>query len=139
MNGRAVVIVALIGAFAVGIAVGFASSRDAGERSGDQEAAGIVSEGDLTSVPEAPLAVRAERVVLPAGFRSRHRHGGPTFNFVDDGTVVIESEGRERRYDAGGFFFEPGLRVHTITVLDDARLRVIRLLPPGAAATTEVP
>jgi quercetin dioxygenase-like cupin family protein len=120
-------------------AVGFAAGRwsDASQDRGDS--AGAIAEGVLERLPDAPVEVRAERVVLPSGFRSRHFHGGPTFNFVDSGTVVIESDGRRTQHTEGGFFFEPGGRVHTITVLDDARLRVIRLLPPGAEATTEAP
>jgi hypothetical protein len=125
-------------ALAIGVALGFLAGHTDGD-SDDGEGAGVIAEGELAKVPDAPLTVRAERVVLPAGFQSQHIHGGPTFNFVDAGTVVIESAGREQRYDKEGFFFEPARNVHTITVLDDARLRVVRLLPPGAEATTEVP
>ena len=131
--------VALAATVLVAVVVGFAGGRlSRGEEAADEPAA-LIGQGQLSALPEAPVEVRAERVVLPAGFVSRHLHGGPTFNFVDAGTVVIESAGERVRYEAGGFFFEPGRRVHSITVLDDARLRVIRLLPPGAEATTEVP
>lgn len=115
--------------------VGGRSTRD----DADVTEPGVIAEGELAAAPAGPLGVRAERVVLPSGFVSRHRHGGPTFNFVDAGTVVIESAGESMRHDAGGFFFEPAGRVHTITVLDDAQLRVVRLVPPGVEATTEVP
>jgi quercetin dioxygenase-like cupin family protein len=138
VSTRTALVVVAVGALAVGVLIGFAGGRSGDEDSLPAEAAGLIAQGELASVPDGPVAVRAERVVLPAGFRSRHRHGGPTFNFVDVGAVLIESGGRERRYDEGGFFFEPALHVHTITVLDDARLRVIRLLPPGVEATTEV-
>jgi len=138
VTSRAVLVIATTGALAIGVAVGFAGAR-LGDGNEAAEPAGLIAEGELASVPAGPFSVRAERVVLPAGFQSQHRHGGPTFNFVDSGTVVIERGGRERRYDAGDFFFEPADRVHTITVLDDARLRVTRLLPPGVDATTEVP
>lgn len=123
----------------LGAVLGLAVGRlDRASNEGD-EPAGLIEQGSLADVPAGPVAVHAERVVLPAGFFSRHRHGGPTFNFVDVGTVVIESGGERVPYEAGGFFFEPGGRVHSITVLDDARLRVVRLLPPGVEATTEVP
>jgi quercetin dioxygenase-like cupin family protein len=135
----ALLVVVALGALTVGGIIGFASGRGSSGDSAGAEPAGVIAEGELAGLADGALAVRAERVVLPAGFRSRHVHGGPTFNFVDAGAVVIESEGRERRHDGGGFFFEPAGRVHTITVLDDARLRVIRLLPPGVEATTEVP
>jgi quercetin dioxygenase-like cupin family protein len=130
----------VLAAVAVAAACGFLAGRltKDGAVSGDERPA-LVAEGELAALPEAPVDVRAERVVLPAGFSSRHRHGGPTFNFVDTGSVVIESDGRRVRYDTGDFFFEPAGRIHTIDVLDEARLRVIRLLPPGAEATTEVP
>jgi quercetin dioxygenase-like cupin family protein len=121
------------------VIVGGAGGRLLDDSGPSVEPAGILAEGELVGAPRGPLAVRAERVVLPAGFVSRHRHGGPTFNFVDSGTVLIESDGREQHYADGGFFFEPAGRVHTITVLDDAQLRVIRLLPPGVEATTDVP
>jgi len=137
--GRRALLVIGVSAALLGVALGFVGGRLTQDDAGPQEPAGLIAEGELASVPNGPLAVRAERVVLPAGFQSQHRHGGPTFNFVDAGTVVIESGGGERRYREGGFFFEPAQRVHTITVLDDARLRVIRLLPPGVEATTEVP
>lgn len=120
-------------------ALGFAGGRLSGEESRADQRAAIIAEGELRRLPASPVQVRAERVVLPAGFFSRHRHGGPTFNFVDAGTVVIESAGLRTRYEAGGFFFEPARRVHSITILHSAQLRVVRLLPPGVEATTEVP
>lgn len=124
----------------VGAALGLAAGRlDRASNEDGDDPARLIEQGELADVPAGPVAVRAERVVLPAGFFSRHRHGGPTFNFVDAGTVVIESGGERVRHEAGGFFFEPGGGVHSITVLDDTRLRVVRLLPPGVEATTEVP
>ena len=126
-------------AIVLAAALGFAGGRLTAEESRADQRAAIIAQGELQRLPESPVQVRAERVVLPAGFISRHRHGGPTFNFVDAGAVVIESAGQRTRYDAGGFFFEPAQRVHSITVLHDARLRVVRLLPPGVEATTEVP
>jgi len=126
-------------ALVVGAALGFAGGRLSDDSPGEGDAAGAIEEGMLDRLPGGPVQVRAERVVLPAGFHSRHFHGGPTFNFVDSGTVLIESDGRQMRHEKGGFFFEPAGRVHAITVLDDARLRVIRLLPPGVEATTEAP
>jgi hypothetical protein len=139
VSGRTALLLLVTGALAIGAALGFLAGRTTDGDSDDAAGAGVIAEGELARVSGAPLTVRAERVVLPAGFQSQHIHGGPTFNFVDAGTVVIESAGREQRHDEGGFFFEPARNVHTITVLDDARLRVIRLLPPGADATTEVP
>ena len=138
MSGRAV-LAATTGALAIGVALGFTGARLADDDVEAAEPAGVIAEAELASVPSGPFVVRAERVVLPSGFQSQHRHGGPTFNFVDAGTVVIRCADGERRYGAGAFFFEPAGRVHTITVLDDARLRVTRLLPPGVEATTEVP
>jgi hypothetical protein len=114
----------------------------AGERLGSGTSATrpeVVATDTLASLPPAPVQVRAETVVLPSGFRSRHRHGGPTFNFVESGSVeIVDARGRAR-HGRGGFFFEPAARTHTITVLEDATLRVVRLLPSGAEATTEVP
>jgi hypothetical protein len=120
------------------VVVGFVAGRLGGEADRPDEPSALGT-GELATLPRAPVDVRAERVVLPAGFVSRHRHGGPTFNFVDAGVVVIESAGERARYGADGFFFEPGGRVHSITVLEDAQHRVVRLLPPGSEPTTEVP
>jgi hypothetical protein len=99
----------------------------------------VVAEGTLSTLPRAPVTVRAETVVLPAGFESRHFHGGPTFNLVEAGSVAITDEAGRVVYDADSFFFEPARHPHTIPVLEDATLRVVRLLPPGASATTELP
>lgn len=99
----------------------------------------LIAQGTLAALPRAPVMVRAERVVLPMGFHSRHRHGGPTFTFVDSGRVEIRDDGRHAPYRAGDFFYEPGGRVHAIDVVEAAVLHVVRLLPPGAPATTEVP
>jgi quercetin dioxygenase-like cupin family protein len=94
--------------------------------------------GTLRSVPQGPLGVRAETVRLPSGFRSRHVHGGPTLNTVVSGRVEIEDAAGTRRYGPGELFFEPGGAPHSILVLEDVRLDVVRLLPPGAEATREV-
>jgi hypothetical protein len=124
MTGRT--IVALGVAAILAGSVGFALGRLTSSEPATSQPPAVVGEGQLATLPAGPVGVRAERVVLPAGFFSKHRHGGPTFNFVDAGVVDIEAGGERKRYEVGGFFFEP-------------RLRVIRLLPPGADATTEVP
>jgi Cupin domain len=124
-------------ALAVGAALGVTGDRVLA----DDEGSGPVLQGGgtLQALPDAPVEVRGESVFLPAGFRSRHIHGGPTFNAVRTGTVEIEDESRKEVYGPGDFFFEPADSPHSIHVLADARLDVVRLLPPGAAATTEVP
>jgi hypothetical protein len=58
---------------------------------------------------------------------------------VDSGSVeIVDGRGRTV-YGRGDFFFEPAGRSHAIAVRDDSTLRVVRLLPRGAEATTEVP
>ena len=94
--------------------------------------------GELETLPDGPVEVRAETVRLPAGFRSRHVHGGPILNTVVSGRVEIEDAAGTRRYGPGELFFEPGGRPHSILVLEAARLDVVRLLPPGTEATTEL-
>jgi quercetin dioxygenase-like cupin family protein len=94
--------------------------------------------GTLRSLPTGPVEVQAETVRLPADFRSRHVHGGPTLNTVVSGRVEIDDAAGTHEYGPGEFFFEPGGEPHSILVLDDARLDVVRLLPPGAEATIEV-
>jgi quercetin dioxygenase-like cupin family protein len=136
---RPVLVLALVGAagLVAGALVGFGVAQLT--ESGSNQSPGVIAEGALERLPPGRVQVRAERVSLPAGFESRHFHGGPTFNFVDAGAVRIDSGGRRAQYQSGDFFFEPARRVHTITVLDDARLRVVRLLLPGVEATTEAP
>lgn len=104
------------------------------EPGSDPEVAG---RGTLELLPPGPVRVIAETVRLGSGFRSRHSHGGPTFNLVRSGVVEIVEPAGTRRYGAGELFFEPGGRLHTIVVVDSARLDVLRLLPPGAAPTTD--
>jgi quercetin dioxygenase-like cupin family protein len=122
-------------ALAAGVVVGVVGDRILG---GDDTSPALRGEGMLTGLPDGPVAVRAETVVLAAGFRSRHVHGGPTFNTIESGTVEIQDERGTNVYGPGDFFFEPAGRPHEIRVLRDARLDVIRLLPPGAAETTEL-
>jgi quercetin dioxygenase-like cupin family protein len=96
--------------------------------------------GQLERLPAGPADVLAETVELGRGFQRRHKHGGPTFNFVVHGRVrIVQDNGSAQEYGPGGFFLEPADRPHTIEVLSDARLDVLRLLPPGVAATTDLP
>jgi quercetin dioxygenase-like cupin family protein len=125
------------GALALGAGLGVAGERIASDDPRAEPA--LIAEGTLASLPRGRVQVRAETVVLPSGFRSRHRHGGPTFNFVESGSVAIDDEAGRTVHSAGDFFFEPAGRPHTITVVENATLRVVRLLPPGAEATTEIP
>lgn len=128
---------ALIAVLATGVALGVGGDRLLSDD--DEAAPALHGEGALSELPDGPVTVRAETVLLAAGFRSRHVHGGPTFNSVRSGTVEIRDQQGTNVYGSGDFFFEPAGRPHEIRVLADARLDVIRLLPPGAAATTEVP
>jgi quercetin dioxygenase-like cupin family protein len=105
---------------------------------GDTDRQDIRGGGTLDALPDGPVEVLAETVRLPAGFRSRHVHGGPTLNTVVSGRVEIDDAAGKHEYGPGEFFFEPGGEPHSILVLDDVRLDVVRLLPPGAEATTEV-
>jgi hypothetical protein len=124
-------------ALALGVALGVSGARFLADN--DDDGPWVRGEGVLAELPEGPVAVRAETVVLPAGFRSQHVHGGPTFNSIESGEVEIADERGTSVYGPGEFFFEPGGRPHEIRVVADARLDVVRLLPPGARATTELP
>jgi quercetin dioxygenase-like cupin family protein len=128
---------ALSAALAAGIVFGAAGERLLGGQA--ESAPTLHGGGTLAELPDGPVTVRAQSVLLPAGFRSRHLHGGPTFNAVESGMVEIEDERGTHIYGPGDFFFEPDDRPHEIRVLSDARLDVVRLLPPGARETTEVP
>jgi quercetin dioxygenase-like cupin family protein len=93
----------------------------------------------LENVPEDNVTAIVETVRLDGGFVSTHRHGGPTINLVRSGLVEISARGTARRHGGGESFVEPGGRVHTVTVVEDTVIDVVRILPPGAEATTEVP
>ena len=126
----AAVLLALLLGVGLGLAIdGLVFGTDRPELSGG---------GTLGSLPGGPVEVRAETVRLPSGFRSRHVHGGPTLNTVVSGRVEISDSRGRRRYGSGELFFEPGGAPHSILVLEDVRLDVVRLLPPGAEATTEL-
>jgi hypothetical protein len=92
----------------------------------------------LEETPTAPVQVLADRVRLPEGFESRRFHGGPTFTFVDAGRVEVEIDGNATTYGPGAFYSVPAGQVYTLRVLDTAVLATVRLLEPGAEATTEV-
>jgi hypothetical protein len=134
--GDAVRLLAVAVALAVGVALGVIGDRLLADN--DEAEPALRGGGTLQALPDAPVEVRAETVLLPAGFRSRHVHGGPTFNAVRTGTIEIEDEIGTKVYGPGEFFFEPADVPHSIHVLADARLDVVRLLPAGAAETTEV-
>jgi hypothetical protein len=109
--------------------------------SGPMRATGTVAEapvGTLEEVPRAPVEVLAERVRLPARFESTRYHGGPTFAFVDYGRVEVGIDDRTTVYGPGAFFFVPEGQLYTLRVLDTAQVALLRLLEPGAEATTEV-
>jgi len=130
----------LAGAFVLGGVLAIVVDR-ALEDSGPMRAQETVAEapiGTLEETPEPPVVVSAERVRLPEGFVSRRFHGGPAFVFVDAGRVGVELDGQTTEYGPGAFFFVPGGRVYTLSVLDTALLSTVRLLEPGAEATTEV-
>ena len=130
---------ALIGALVLGGVIGAVGDRLAND-AGPMRAAETVARGGgtLKDLPDGPVGVLAESIRLPAGFESTHFHGGPTFNLVQSGEVEIVDEGIARIYGPGDFFFEPEGRPHTIRVLETSTIAVVRLLPPGAEATTEV-
>jgi quercetin dioxygenase-like cupin family protein len=100
--------------------------------------AGVIAGALGMALLAGTVTVTAESVRLATGFTSTHRHGGPTINLVRGGRVEIADRGGTRGYGRGDAFVEPGGRVHTITVADDAAIDVVRILPAGAAATTEV-
>jgi mannose-6-phosphate isomerase-like protein (cupin superfamily) len=94
--------------------------------------------GTLETVPGAPLRIFAERVRLPSGFRSTRYHGGPTFSFVDFGRIQVEVDGQTATYGPGAFFFVPAGQLHTVRVVETTQLAILRMIPPGEDATTEV-
>lgn len=130
---------ALISALILGGIIGAVGDRLTND-SGPMRAAETVERGGgtLDELPAGPVEVFAESIRLPAGYQSTHFHPGPTFNIVESGEVEIIDEGRAQSYAAGDFFFEPGGRPHTIRALETTTLTVVRLIPPGAEATTEV-
>lgn len=94
----------------------------------------------LSSLPRGPADVVIRTIRLGTGFTSHHHHGGPTINLVRSGTVEVDdpTSGRST-YGAGDTFVEPAGHDHTIRIPSAARIDVVRILPIGAAATTDVP
>lgn len=99
---------------------------------------GVRGRGVLQSLPAGPVNVIAETIVLPLGYEQSQRNGGPTFTFVQRGSLEVVTAGVATEYGPGSFFFEPGGRAHTIRALENTRIDVLRLLPPGVEATTEL-
>jgi len=130
---------AVILAFVAGVVLGIGGMS---LRGGPAPAAvpSFAATGTLQTLPPGPITVIAETVRLEQGFTNRHHHGGPTFTFVVAGRArITEDDGTSREYGPGEFFFEPAGRPHALEVLSDVRFDVLRLLPPGAAATTTLP
>lgn len=86
-------------------------------------------------LPAGPATAVAWRKAFPAGFTSRHYHGGPGYIYVLSGLVQVSDSAGTRTYRAGDFFWEPARHVHTMRVLQPATLFVLRFLPPGAPDT----
>jgi mannose-6-phosphate isomerase-like protein (cupin superfamily) len=130
---------AFIAALALGGVLGIVGDRLARD-TGPMRATETVNrgEGTLADLPRGPVGVRAESERLPGGFESTRSHGGPTFSIVESGRVEIVDAGKARTYGPGDFFFQPQGHRYTIRILETATLSVVRLLPPGAVATTEV-
>ncbi len=94
--------------------------------------------GTLQSLPAGPVRVVAESIILPQNYESSQRNGGPTFTFVQSGTLEVVTAGVAKEYGTGTFFFEPAGQAHTIRALENTRIDVLRLLPPGTEGTTEL-
>ncbi len=117
-------------------AVGQRLVRDVGTTPGT--VTGLRGEGTLDDLPDGPVEVRAETLLLPGGYESTRTHGGPTFTIVEAGEIELTDATGTRRYRAGGFFFQAAGAEHTIRARSESRLSVIRLLAEGAEATVEV-
>ena len=89
-----------------------------------------------TGLPVGPATGVAWRKIFPAGFTSRHLHGGPGYIYVISGVVQLSDAAGSTTYRAGTFFWEPAGHVHTMRVVEQATLFVLRFLPPGATDTT---
>jgi quercetin dioxygenase-like cupin family protein len=95
---------------------------------------------DATGLPAGPARGDARRTIIPAGFRLKHVHGGPTYVHVVAGSLeIIAADGSSTTYDAGAFFWEPAGRIHTVFTAAGAQIFVLHILPPGADATIPVP
>ena len=129
-----------VAALLVGLAIGAGGSALALRDGGTGPAVTPAPPARLANLPDGPADVVIQTVRLGTGFTSRHRHGGPTINLVRSGVVEIDDPADgTRRYRAGDTFVEPPGRIHTIRILASARIDVVRILPLGAPATTQVP
>jgi len=89
-----------------------------------------------TGLPVRPATGVAWRKMFPAGFTSRHLHGGPGYIYVLSGVVQLSDAAGSTTYRAGTFFWEPAGHIHTMRILRRATLCVLRFLPSGATDTT---
>lgn len=128
-------------AFVLGGILAIVVDRATQEDTGTLRASETVAEAPvetIPAIPEPPLRVVATIIQLPAAYTQTAVNNGPTFTFVEGGRVQIETNGRTSIYAAGAFYYLEQGREATITVLNDAQLSIVRLLPEGVEPSTEV-
>jgi len=89
-----------------------------------------------TGLPVGPATGVAWRKMFPAGFTSRHLHGGPGYIYVISGVVQLSDAAGSTTYRDGTFFWEPSGHIHIMRILRRATPFVLRFLPSGATDTT---
>jgi len=123
----------ILGGF-LGILFDHVAARETAAEAGS----GIRGRATLQSLPAGPLNAVAETTILPKDYEASQRNGGPTFTLVQRGKLQVTTAGVTKEYGPGGFFYQPAGRAHTIRALENTRLDILYLLPPGAEATTDL-
>jgi hypothetical protein len=98
-----------------------------------------LADAPAVDLPQWPATYQAVHVIYPAGYTSKHVHGGPSYIYVISGVLQIIDDKGTRTYPAGTFDFEPPAHVHTFHVIQaGTEIFSLRFLPPGATATIPV-
>jgi quercetin dioxygenase-like cupin family protein len=98
-------------------------------------------EKDLNSYVGENIVLTVGEITLPAGATgSKHRHPGPTFVYVLEGTVEIELEGAPAKlYRAGDSFYEDAHQLHistrNLSATEPARILAYHLSHTGERLT----
>jgi quercetin dioxygenase-like cupin family protein len=98
-----------------------------------------LADAPAVDLPAGPATYHALHIIYPAGYTSKHVHGGPSFIYVISGVFQIIDDKGTRTFHAGTFDFEPPAHVHTFHVIQaGTAIFSLRFLPPGAEATIPV-
>ena len=98
--------------------------------------------GQPIDVPDGPVQVIADRIVLPKGaVIGTHMHFWARYVYVQSGevTVTIADTNKSTKFTAGQMIVEPLGKWHSGLVTQDAVLISVEQVPPGRCNTIKPP